>query len=68
MSHSSPIRGAKASAVSVCGKILKNGQTVTVADAAIGPRERKMETRGRITIRPSNVKGKSQIVVTLGQG
>lgn len=63
----SPLHSAKPDAVSVCGKILKAGQTITVADSAIGERERKMATKGSITIRASNKKGQSQIVCTVGQ-
>lgn len=64
--NKTPLRQAKAESVSVCGKMLKKGQSITVLDTAIGPRERKMAERGRITIRASNKKGHSQIVATLG--
>ena len=67
MSRSTPLRAAEAEAVSVCGKILKKGQSTTVASTAIGERERALERRGRITIRPSNKPGQSQIVATLGK-
>lgn len=62
----SPLRQATADSVSVCGKILKAGQSVTVVASAIGPRERKAEERKRISIRPSNEKGKVQILCILG--
>ena len=61
----SPLEKAKADAVSVCGKILKSGQTITVAESAIGPREQKLEARGKISIRPSNKKGHVQVTCKL---
>lgn len=63
----SPLRKATADSVPVCGKILKAGQSVTVAATAIGPRELKAQEKGRITIRPSNEKGKVQILCILGE-
>lgn len=63
---SSPLRSKSANAVSVCGKILQRGQTITVVETAVGPRERKMAEGGRISIRASNEKGKVQIVCTIG--
>ena len=50
-----------ASSVSVCGKMLRKGQTILVDAQAVGPRERKMESRGRIKISPSNKAGKLRI-------
>ena len=58
----SPLKKAVASAVSVCGKILKKGQSILVPETAVGVRERTMERRGRIAVRPSNKKGHVQIV------
>jgi hypothetical protein len=49
------------SALSVCGKMLRKGQTVTVLEEAVGPRERKMASRGRILIRSSNQSGQVKI-------
>lgn len=66
MPRQSPLRNAQADAVSVCGSILQNGQSKTVLESAIGPRERALEARGKIKIRKSNEKGKVQIVCTLG--
>jgi len=68
MSLRSPLRGAQANAVSVCGKILTDGQTITVLESAIGPRERAHKAKGKIKIRPSNEKGKVQITCTLSGG
>ena len=51
----------KVSSMSVCGKMLRKGQTITVSESAIGERERKMERRKRIRIIKSNKKGKVQI-------
>lgn len=65
MPNRSPLASAKANAVSVCGKILAAGQTLTVSATAIGDREKLMEKRGRIKIRPSNEKGKVQILCML---
>lgn len=67
MSSRSPLRNAQPDAVSVCGKILRNGQSITVPESAVGPRERAMESKGKVKIRTSNEKGKLQIVCTLGQ-
>jgi hypothetical protein len=64
----SPLHNAEANAVSVCGKILTAGQSITVPETAIGPRERKMESRGKLLIRSSNKEGQVQVVCTLGKG
>lgn len=61
-----PLRSAQPNAVSVCGKMLTKDQTLTVAESAVGPRERKLEERGKIAIRKSNQKGMVQITCTLG--
>jgi len=63
--HRSPLLNAQADSVSVCGKFLRSGQSMTVSESAIGPRERSLETNGKIKIRPSNEKGKVQIVCAL---
>tara|TARA_Y100000310_G_scaffold324758_1_gene387048 strand:+ start:558 stop:749 length:192 start_codon:yes stop_codon:yes gene_type:complete len=55
------LKARKAQSISVCGKMLRKGQTITVSESAIGDRERKMESRGRIRIIKSNKKGKVQI-------
>ena len=65
MSHNSPLRTAQPNALSICGKILLQGQTLTVPATAIGPRERKAEEKGKISIRPSNKEGQVQIVCLL---
>ena len=62
----SPLSSAQPDSVSVCGRLLRKGQAITVHETAIGPRERKMETRRRISIRPSNKEGYVQVVCTLG--
>jgi|ETNmetMinimDraft_31_1059906.scaffolds.fasta_scaffold216240_2 hypothetical protein len=61
----SPLLSAKPTSLSVCGKILHGGQSIIVAEAAVGPKERLMESRGRISIRSSNEKGKLQITCKL---
>tara|TARA_Y100000034_G_scaffold116791_1_gene155532 strand:- start:42 stop:233 length:192 start_codon:yes stop_codon:yes gene_type:complete len=55
------LKSRSVSSVSVCGKILRKGQTITVPSSAVGPREQKMEDRGRIRIIRSNKKDKVQI-------
>lgn len=60
-----PLRQKKPSSVSVCGKLLKSGQTVTVPGTAIGDRERKLAERKLIRIRDSNKVGQVQIVCLL---
>jgi len=52
------------SSVSVCGKMLRKGQSITVTSSAVGDRERKMEARGKIKILKSNKKGMVQIRAT----
>lgn len=64
--HRSPLKNAQPNAVSVCGKLVKKGQSILVPESAVGPRERKMELGGKIKIRPSNTKGMLQIVCSLG--
>ena len=51
----------KVSSVSVCGKMLRKGQTILVAESAVGARERKMADRKKIRIIKSNKPGKVQI-------
>ncbi len=65
MAKASPLLSARPNAVSVCGTMLQAGQSVTVETQAIGPRERKLAERGKISIRPSNKPGHSQITCTL---
>jgi hypothetical protein len=55
------LKDRKVSAVSVCGKLLRRGQAITVMSSAVGDRERKMESRGRIKIIKSNKKDMVQI-------
>lgn len=66
MPHRSPLLGAQPQAVSVCGKLLRAGQSLLVPESAIGPRERIMEQKGKIRIRVSNERGKWQITCTIG--
>ena len=61
-----PLHDSQPDSVSVCGRLLRNGQTLTVPETAVGPRERKAETRRRISIRESNREGYVQITCTLG--
>ena len=63
--HETPLKNAQPASVSVCGKLLTNGQTVTVLKSAIGPRERTAEARGKISIRESNKKTHVQVTCTL---
>lgn len=66
MPHRSPLLGAQPRSVSVCGKLLRAGQSLLVPESAVGPRERSMERKGKIRIRISNERGKLQIVCTIG--
>ena len=61
----SPLSQGKAESVSVCGKILRKGQSILVHESAIGPRERAKVAKGDISIRSSNEKGKVQVTCTL---
>lgn len=63
MSKKSPLRSAQAETRSVCGKLLRQGQSVTVKESAIGPREEKMISRKQIAKRSSNKPGHVQLVV-----
>ena len=62
MAKQSPLRSAQPNSVSVCGKILRKGQSLTVAESAIGPREQKMVSRKQLQIRKSNKPGFVQLV------
>jgi len=62
----SALRSKQAQAVSVCGRILRSKQSVTVPETAIGTRERALEKQGKIRIRQSNKPGMVQILCTLG--
>ena len=55
------LKSRNVSSVSVCGKMLRLGQSITVKASAVGDRERKMESRGRIKILKSNKKDMVQI-------
>ena len=65
MARMSPLAKKKANAISACGKILQKGQSLVVEDSAIGPREQRLEAKGKLRIRPSNKKGHVQITCTL---
>jgi hypothetical protein len=65
MARPSPLRSAQANAVSVCGKLLQKGQSITVKASAVGPREKTLQARGKIAIRKSNKDGHVQIVCLL---
>jgi hypothetical protein len=58
---SNDLMNRKVSSISVCGKMLRKGQVLTVASSAVGDRERKMEQRGRIKILSSNREGFLQV-------
>lgn len=51
----------EASSISVCGKMLRKGQTITVPATAVGVREEKMVSRGKIRVIKSNKPGQVQI-------
>jgi len=61
----SPLRTAQADSVSVCGKLLRRGQSLTVKESAIGPKERRLKAAGKISFRDSNKPGHVQVVCTL---
>jgi hypothetical protein len=65
MAKKSPLRNAQPNSLSVCGRLLRSGQSATVNSAAIGKRERSLAQRGKIRIRPSNAEGKVQITCTV---
>ena len=58
---SKDLKSGKGDSVSVCGKMLRKGQSIPVSSSAVGSRERAMERRGRIKILSSNKKGMVQI-------
>lgn len=66
MAKQSPLRSSQADSLSICGKLLRKGQSTIVPLSAIGPREKKAESRGKIKIRKSNTPGCVQVVCTLG--
>ena len=61
----SPLRSAKADAVPVCGRLLKRGQSMVVAESAIGARELKLAAKGKVRIIDAQQKGKKQIICLL---
>jgi hypothetical protein len=63
MAKKSPLRSAQPDTLSVCGKLLRKGQSVTVTESAIGPRERTMLARKQLGKRKSNKPGHVQLVV-----
>jgi hypothetical protein len=63
MAKPSPLRSAQADTRSVCGKLLRKGQSVTVLPSALGEREKTMIARGQIYPRSSNKPGYIQLVV-----
>lgn len=65
MAHSSPLRGAQVDSISACGKVLRSGQSITVPESAIGPREKKLVSQKKLSIRTSNTAGHVQVVCTL---
>jgi hypothetical protein len=65
MPRPSPLRNAQVNSVPACGKILQKGQSITVLETAIGPREKRAAARGKLSIRKSNRPGYRQIVCTL---
>jgi len=62
----SPLRSAQADSVSVCGKMLRVGQTIKVASTAVGPRELKQEAQKKIKIRDLK-NGQVQITCVMGR-
>lgn len=65
MARNSPLLKKKATAVSACGKVLQSGQSLIVKEDAVGPKEKVLQKKGRLRIRPSNKKGHVQITCTL---
>lgn len=63
MAKQSPLRSAQPNTLSVCGKLLRKGQAITVTESAIGPRERTMLARKQIGKRESNQSGYVQLIV-----
>ena len=63
MPRLSPLRSASGESISVCGKLLRKGQTLTVPASAVGPRERTAIARKQLGERKSNKAGHVQLVV-----
>jgi hypothetical protein len=61
----SGLRSKRASAVSACGKILRPGQTVSVPQTAVGPREEALVSQGKLRVRTSNRRDWVQITCLL---
>jgi len=65
MPRKSPLRSAQPDSVSVCGRLLRKGQAITVKESAIDAKVKKAEARGKVRIRKSNKPGHVQVVCTL---
>ena len=65
MARKSPLLSKRANAVSACGKVLQSGQSIVVKETAVSSKERLLEKKGRLRIRPSNKKGHVQLTCTL---
>lgn len=63
MPRKSPLASAQPDARSVCGKLLQKGQSVTVLETAIGPREQRALDRKQLSKRASNKPGYVQLTV-----
>ena len=63
MAKKSPLRSAQVGSMSICGKLLRVGQSITVQASAIGPREQKALARQQLVKRASNKPGFVQLVV-----
>jgi len=58
---SSPLRTKRPDSVSVCGELLRKGQSTTVDESAVGPSERRKEANGLIKIRRARERGKLKV-------
>ena len=65
MAKTSPLRNAQPDTLSVCGKLLRPGQVMTVPQTAIVPRETRLIKRRKIATRPANKNGMIQVVCLL---
>ena len=62
MAKKSPLLGAQPDTLSVCGKFLRAGQAITVAESALGPSEIKAVESGRLIKRKTRTPGRIQLL------
>ena len=61
MATRTPLLSTKPQSLSVCSKLMRVGQIITVPAGAVGAKERRLVARGKIAVRSSNKPGHVQV-------